>query len=85
MRDFWDDLSKKVVAGTANNNEIAQYNKLGKAFYHLSLDPYYPDLIRMRYRRCQKGMGKKCFNPIWKIINRQQEDSIGRMDQIRMR
>jgi hypothetical protein len=42
MRDFWDALSKKVVAGTANNNEVAQYNKLGRAFYHLSLDPYYP-------------------------------------------
>ncbi len=44
MQDFGDDLKKRVEDGTANKNEVAQYNKLGRAFYHLSIDPYYPGL-----------------------------------------
>ena len=42
MRDFWSDLKERVSSGTANKNDVKLHKKLGKAFYHLSLDPFYP-------------------------------------------
>ena len=44
MQSFCDNLKKSVEDGTANRNDMAQYKKLGRAFYHLSIDPFYPGL-----------------------------------------
>ena len=33
MRDFWDDLEKKIKDGTAKKDEVKLYNKLGNALY----------------------------------------------------
>ena len=42
MKEFWDDLKKRVKDERASKSDKKLYKKLGKAFYHLSIDPYYP-------------------------------------------
>ncbi len=44
MSEFWENLEKSVSDGTASKDDEKLYKKLGKAFYHLSLDPFYPGL-----------------------------------------
>ena len=44
MKEFWDDLKKRVKDERASKSDKKLYKKLGKAFYHLSIDPYHPSL-----------------------------------------
>ena len=44
MKDFWDNLCKKVKSGKANKDEIKLHKKVGKALYLLSNDPRHPGL-----------------------------------------
>ena len=44
MEEFWTRLCDSVGSGTATKDEIRLHKKLGKALYHLSLDPRYPGL-----------------------------------------
>ena len=61
MQEFWNNLKEKVDTGTATKDEENRFRKLGKAFYHLSLDPYYPALNTHEIDEMTKRYGKKVF------------------------
>ncbi len=61
MRDFWDDLEKKIKDGTAKKDEVKLYNKLGNALYHLSIDPFYPSLNTHEIPEMSKRYGHKVW------------------------
>ena len=61
MKDFWDELREKVAKKVANKNEIRLYNKLGKALYHLSIDPFYPALSTHEIPEMSKRYGEKVW------------------------
>ena len=75
MQAFWDDLVKKVNEGTANKNEMARYKKLGKAFYHLSIDPFYPGLNTHEIPEMTKRYGKK----VWQSYLENNKPAAGRV------
>ena len=60
MKDFWDELREKVAKKDANKNEIRLY-KLGKALYHLSIDPFYPALVTHEIPEMSKRYGEKVW------------------------
>lgn len=61
MQNFWNDLKQRVKEKTANKNEVKLYKKLGKAFYHLSIDPEYPSLNTHEIDEMTKRYGKKVW------------------------
>lgn len=44
MKEFWDSLSNKVETNTASKTEEKLYKQIGKALYHISINPKYPGL-----------------------------------------
>ena len=74
MRDYWDSLEKKSKDGSANKNEIEQYKKLGKAFYHLSIDPFYPGLNTHEIPEMSKRYGEK----VWQSYFENNKPAAGR-------
>ena len=74
MRDYWDSLEKKANDGSANKNEIAQYKKLGKALYHLSIDPFYPGLNTHEIPEMSKRYGEK----VWQSYFENNKPAAGR-------
>lgn len=74
MRDYWDSLEKKAKDGSANKNEITQYKKLGKAFYHLSIDPFYPGLNTHEIPEMSKRYGEK----VWQSYFENNKPAAGR-------
>ncbi len=74
MKDFWDDLTKRVEDGTANKNEIKKFDKLGRAFYHLSLDPFYPGLNTHEIPEMSKRYGEK----VWQSYLENNKPAAGR-------
>lgn len=74
MKDFWDDLAKRVEDGTANKNEIKKFDKLGRAFYHLSLDPFYPGLNTHEIPEMSKRYGEK----VWQSYLENNKPAAGR-------
>lgn len=61
MKDFWDGLCKKVAEETANSKEIKLHKKIGKALYHLSLDPFYPALNTHEIPEMSKRYGERVW------------------------
>ena len=74
MKDFWDDLTKRVEDGSANKNEIKKFDKLGRAFYHLSLDPFYPGLNTHEIPEMSKRYGEK----VWQSYLENNKPAAGR-------
>lgn len=74
MQEFWDDLKKRVEGGKANKNEVTQYKKLGRAFYHLSLDPFYPGLNTHEIPEMSKRYGEK----VWESYLENNKPAAGR-------
>ena len=44
MKQFWDDLEKKIKDHIAKKNEVILFKKLLNCFRKLSSDPKYPGL-----------------------------------------
>ena len=61
MKDFWDNLCKKVKAGKANKDEIKLHKKVGKALYLLSNDPRHPGLESHEISALSKRYGMKVW------------------------
>lgn len=61
MQEFWNNIRKKVIEGKANNNELKIYRKLGKALYHLSLDPFYSALKTHEIPELSKRYGRRVW------------------------
>ena len=74
MQNFWDNLKKKVDNGTANKNEVTQYNKLGRAFYHLSIDPFYKGLNTHEIPEMSKRYGER----VWQSYLENNKPAAGR-------
>ena len=74
MKDFWDNLKRKNEDGTANKNEVIQFRKLGKAFYHLSIDPFYPGLNTHEIPEMSKRYGHK----VWQSYLENNKPAAGR-------
>ena len=74
MSGFWDDLKKKVEYNKADKNEVSQFKKLGKAFYHLSIDPFYPGLNTHEIPEMSKRYGMK----VWQSYLENNKPAAGR-------
>lgn len=75
MRDFWNDLKERVSNGTANKNDVKLHKKLGKAFYHLSLDPFYPGLNTHEIPEMTKRYGTR----VWQSYLENNKPAAGRI------
>ena len=74
MQEFWDNLCKKVADGTAKKDEVSLYSKLGRAFYHLSLDPLYPGLNTHEISELSKRYGER----VWQSYLENNKPAAGR-------
>ena len=74
MRDYWENLKNKVEHGAANKSEESKYKKLGKSFYHLSLDPFYPGLNTHEIPELTKRYGEK----VWQSYLENNKPAAGR-------
>lgn len=61
MDEFWNSLCSKVKSGTANKNELKLYNKLGKTFRQIAIDPFYPSLQTHEIDELSKRYGKRVW------------------------
>ena len=61
MKEFWDNLKKRVKDECASKSDKKLYKKLGKAFYHLSIDPYYPSLNTHEITELSKRYGERVW------------------------
>ena len=61
MKEFWDNLCKKVKSGKANNNEKKLHKRVGKAMYLLSNDPRHPGLESHEISSLSKRYGMKVW------------------------
>lgn len=75
MKKYWDDLKKRVEEGIAGKNEVAQYKKLGRALYHLSLDPFYSGLNTHEIPEMSKRYGLK----VWQSYLENNKPAAGRI------
>lgn len=75
MQDFWNSLTKKIADGTATKKDVILYKKLGKAFYHLSIDPFYPALNTHEIGEMSKRYGMK----VWQSYLENNKPAAGRI------
>ena len=61
MKDFWDNLCKKVASGKANKSDEKLYKKVGKAMALLKQDPRYPGLETHEISSLSQRYGMKVW------------------------
>lgn len=61
MKDFWDNLCKKVRSGKATKDENKQYKKVGKAMNLLSTNPRHPGLESHEISSLSQRYGMKVW------------------------
>lgn len=75
MQELWENLCSKVDSGSATKDEIKLYKKMGKAMYHLSLDPRHPGLETHEISSLTKRYGMK----VWQSYLENQTPAAGRI------
>jgi hypothetical protein len=61
VRDLWDHLSAGHESGPLDSHERELFEKLRKAFRHLSRDPYHPGLESHEITDLTRRYGQKVF------------------------
>ncbi len=61
MKQFWEDLRKRVKSGKANKNDKALHKKVGKTMRMLSQNPRHPGLESHEISSLSKRYGMKVW------------------------
>ena len=75
MKEFWDDLEKKVKAGIAKKNEVVLFKKLVSCFKKLSSEPKYPGL----YTHDIEALTKRYEKRVWQSYLENGKPAAGRI------
>lgn len=75
MKEFWDDLEKKIKDNTASKKEITLFKKLVSCFKKLALDSKYPSLCTHDIEVLTKRYGTK----VWQSYLENNKPAAGRV------
>lgn len=75
MKEFWDDLEKKIKDNTASKKEITLFKKLVSCFKKLALDSKYPSLCTHDIEVLTKRYGIK----VWQSYLENNKPAAGRV------
>ena len=75
MKEFWDELEKKIKDNTASKKEITLFKKLVSCFKKLALDSKYPSLCTHDIEVLTKRYGIK----VWQSYLENNKPAAGRV------
>ena len=75
MQNYWNNLQYKNKSRNASKYEVKLYKKIGKALYHLSIDPRYPGLNTHEI----KQLSTRCGLKVWESYLENKVPSAGRI------
>ena len=75
MKEFWDELEKKIKDNTASKKEITLFKKLVSCFKKLALDSKYPSLCTHDIEVLTKRYGIK----VWQSYFENNKPAAGRV------